>query len=86
MSERPRHSAEGVFTAKPGALGNDFFVSLLFGSNSELRAVAEAYASDDAKQLSVNWPVEEADNHVDGHACDITSDLIRSASAGVAGL
>jgi catalase-peroxidase len=83
------HSAEGVFTAKPGTLNNDFFVNLLdmstkwekspktdgvydgvdratgklkwtaspvdllFGSNSELRAVAEAYASDDAKQQFV---------------------------------
>ncbi len=83
------HSAEGVLTAKPGTLSNDFFVNLLdmstkwekspkadgvydgvdratgkqkwtaspvdllFGSNSELRAVAEAYASDDAKQQFV---------------------------------
>jgi catalase-peroxidase len=83
------HSQEGVFTAKPGTLSNDFFVNLLdmstkwekspktdgvydgvdratgkpkwtassvdllFGSNSELRAVAEAYASDDAKQQFV---------------------------------
>nr|WP_260405889.1 catalase/peroxidase HPI [Microbacterium sp. G2-8] len=68
----------GVFTDKPGALTNDFFVNLLelgvdwtpdaeqktytstsgftgsrvdlvFGANSELRAVAEVYASDDAK-------------------------------------
>jgi catalase-peroxidase len=29
-------------------------VDLVFGSNSELRAVAEAYASDDAKQMFVN--------------------------------
>jgi catalase-peroxidase len=77
----------GVFTAKPGTLSNDFFVSLLdlgtvwtatsadafegrdlatgklkwsgsrvdlvFGSNSELRAVAEVYASDDAKEKFV---------------------------------
>ena len=83
------HSAQGVFTARPGTLSNDFFVNLLdmstkwekspktdgvydgvdrvtgkpkwtaspvdllFGSNSELRAVAEAYASDDAKQQFV---------------------------------
>jgi catalase-peroxidase len=76
----------GVFTHRPGALTNDFFVNLLamdtewrpasaaaetfegrapgtgalrwtgsrvdlvFGSNSELRALAEVYASDDAKQ------------------------------------
>jgi catalase-peroxidase len=79
----------GVFTAKPGALTNDFFVNLLdmstkwsksaandgvyegrdrktgnlkwnatpvdliFGSNSELRAVAEFYAADDAKEQFV---------------------------------
>ncbi|MGW5879106.1 catalase/peroxidase HPI [Nocardiopsis terrae] len=81
----------GVFTDKPGALTNDFFVNLLdlgtnwfptgetsetsetfvakddsgavkwtgsrvdlvFGSNSELRAVAEVYASDDAKEKFV---------------------------------
>ncbi|HMT44271.1 MAG TPA: catalase/peroxidase HPI [Chakrabartia sp.] len=77
-------STAGVFTSRPGALSNDFFVNLLsmdtvwsksastpglyegkdrtsgaakwtatpvdliFGSNSELRAVAEVYASDDA--------------------------------------
>ncbi|PZP84078.1 MAG: catalase/peroxidase HPI [Azospirillum brasilense] len=77
---------EGVFTATPGTLSQDFFtnllsmdtvwkpaegkdgvyvgtdrasgeqkwtatpVDLIFGSNSELRAVAEVYASDDAKQ------------------------------------
>ena len=79
-------STAGVFTNRPGALTNDFFVNLLsmdtvwsksentpglyegkdrtsgaakwtatpvdlaFGSNSELRAVAEVYASDDAEQ------------------------------------
>ena len=84
------HSANGVFTSRPGTLTNDFFVNLLdmstrwqrsaqsdglyegydrttgelkwtatpvdlvFGSNSELRAVAEAYASDDASDLFVN--------------------------------
>ncbi len=78
-------SANGVLTARPGQLTNDFFVNLLsmdtqwsksaatpglyegkdrasgqlkwkatpvdlvFGSNSELRAVSEAYASDDAR-------------------------------------
>ena len=82
-------SANGVFTAKPGQLSNDFFVNLLdmktqwkksdtnpglyeghdrntgklvwtatpvdliFGSNSELRAVSEVYASDDADQKFV---------------------------------
>ena len=83
------HSANGVFTARPGTLSNDFFVNLLdmgtvwkksdkapglyegadratgkprwsattvdliFGSNSELRAVAEAYAMGDAKEQFV---------------------------------
>ncbi len=80
----------GVFTQKPEALTNDFFVNLLdmntqwqksavcehfyegkdrssgqvkwmgsrvdlvFGSNSQLRAIAEAYASDDASQKFVD--------------------------------
>ncbi|MSR21467.1 MAG: catalase/peroxidase HPI [Gemmatimonadetes bacterium] len=79
----------GVFTSKPEALTNDFFINLLdmgtewrptsgaedvfeahdrktgkvkwtgtrvdlvFGSNSQLRALAEVYASDDAKQKFV---------------------------------
>jgi catalase-peroxidase len=83
-------SRHGVFTDKPGALTNDFFVNLLcmstrwqksestpgvyegldrasgeqkwtattvdliFGSNSELRAVAEAYAADDGKEKFVD--------------------------------
>ncbi len=82
-------SNHGVFTDKPGALSNDFFVNLLdmstkwkkgkadgmyegvdrktgelkytatpvdliFGSNSELRAVAEVYAYDNAKERFVN--------------------------------
>jgi catalase-peroxidase len=82
-------SANGVFTAHPGSLSNDFFVNLLdmstvwekspkseglyeghdratgklkwtatpvdlvFGSNSELRAVAEVYAADDAREKFV---------------------------------
>jgi catalase-peroxidase len=82
-------SKRGVFTKKPGALGNDFFVNLLdldtewkptssaadtfegrsrskgdvkwtgsrvdlvFGSNSELRALAEVYACSDAKDKFV---------------------------------
>ncbi len=80
-----QQSAQGVLTATPGVLTNDFFVNLLdmgtawkstsedqsafegsdavtgevkwtgsradlvFGSNSELRALAEVYASDDAR-------------------------------------
>jgi catalase-peroxidase len=81
-------SPNGVFTAKPGTLTNDFFVNLLdlgmawtatsadafegrdlasgevkwtgsrvdlvFGSNSELRAIAEVYASDNAKEKFVH--------------------------------
>ncbi len=81
-------SKHGVFTDKPGTLGNDFFVNLLdmsttwrkakqaglyegldrksgkvkytatpvdlvFGSNAELRAVAEVYAYDDSKERFV---------------------------------
>lgn len=83
-------SAHGVFTNRPGALTNDFFVNLLdfgttwkaadpvqqgfigsdrttgaakwtatradliFGSNSELRAIAEVYACEDAQEKFVN--------------------------------
>jgi catalase-peroxidase len=83
-------SPHGVFTDRPGALTNDFFVNLLdmgtvwtatseseddfegrdratgasrwtgtrvdlvFGSNSELRALAEVYASSDAKEKFVH--------------------------------
>ncbi|MGB5607131.1 MAG: peroxidase family protein, partial [Gammaproteobacteria bacterium] len=83
-------SSNGVFTAQPGMLRNDFFVNLLdmstaweksskseglyvgkdrasgkvkwtatpvdlvFGSNSELRAIAEVYAADDAHEQFVN--------------------------------
>ena len=82
-------SAHGVFTDRPGALSNDFFVNLtdmstqwsassaagiyegrdratgalrwtatpvdlIFGSNSELRAVAEHYAADDGQEAFVN--------------------------------
>ena len=81
-------AAHGVFTDRPGALSNDFFVNLtdmattwsesstagvyegrdratgelrwtatpvdlIFGSNSELRAVAEFYAADDAGETFV---------------------------------
>jgi catalase-peroxidase len=83
-------SSHGVFTERPGALTNGFFVHLLdmatewkastsdenvyegrdrasgeltgtatavdlvFGSNSQLRALAEVYASDDARDLFVH--------------------------------
>jgi catalase-peroxidase len=81
-------ASHGVFTARPGALSNDFFVNLLdmstqwsksteegvyeghnrgtgelkwtatpvdlvFGSNSELRAIAEFYAANDAHEKFV---------------------------------
>ena len=81
-------SANGVFTDRPGALSNDFFVNLLdmstewqasssdgvfegrdaaagkvkwtatevdlvFGSNSELRAIAEVYGCDDGQEAFV---------------------------------
>jgi len=82
-------SKDGVFTARPGQLSNDFFVNLLdmgtvwrpvdeaaqrfegrdrksgavkwtgtrvdliFGSNSQLRALAEVYAQEDAKEKFV---------------------------------
>ena len=86
-------AAHGVFTDRPGALTNDFFVNLVdmstqwtrssaeglyegrdrgagdlkwtatpvdlvFGSNSELRAVAEFYAADDAQEVFVHDFVE----------------------------
>ena len=83
-------SKNGVFTARPGVLTNDFFLNILdlgtkwnatddkgetfegkdrksgtlkwtatradliFGSNSELRALAEVYAENDAKEKFVN--------------------------------
>ena len=58
-------TAHGVFTNRPGKLTNDFFVNLLdmwtatavdlvFGSNSELRAIAEFYAADDAQDVFVS--------------------------------
>ncbi|MDZ7585176.1 MAG: peroxidase family protein, partial [Thiobacillus sp.] len=83
-------SQQGVFTQRPGALSNDFFVNLLdmrtswkpvsdaeevfegtdratgehrwrgtrvdliFGSNSQLRALAEAYGSADAQETFVH--------------------------------
>jgi catalase-peroxidase len=85
-----KQSREGVFTATPGTLTNDFFVNLLdmstewkpsttieghfegtdrstgevkytatrvdliFGSNSQLRAISEVYASADAKEKFVH--------------------------------
>jgi catalase-peroxidase len=47
-------STEGLYEGKDRATGKVVFtatpVDLVFGSNSELRAVAEVYASDDAKE------------------------------------
>ena len=88
LNANHRQSKHGVFTDRPGALTNDFFVNLLdmgtewkeaadgtfegrdratgkpkwtgtrvdlvFGSNSQLRAVAEVYASDDSKEKFVS--------------------------------
>ena len=90
LNANAANSQLGVFTAKPGALSNDFFVNLLdmstkwspaegsdnvfegrdrstgslkwkgsrvdliFGSNSQLRAIAEYYACDDSKRAFVN--------------------------------
>jgi catalase-peroxidase len=89
LNANTAQSNVGVFTRRPGALTNDFFVNLLdmdtqwkptsdaadtfegrrrgtgeltwtasrvdlvFGSNSELRALAEVYACDDAKEKFV---------------------------------
>ncbi|MGE0593536.1 MAG: catalase/peroxidase HPI [Vicinamibacterales bacterium] len=89
MDANVGHAPHGVFTERPGALTNDFFVNLLdmrtawapsasadgvyegrdvtsgavrwtatavdlvFGSHSQLRALAEVYASSDAQELFV---------------------------------
>ncbi|WP_425154130.1 catalase/peroxidase HPI [Candidatus Palauibacter sp.] len=87
LSANTGQSAHGVFTHRPGALTNDFFVNLLdmsteweasssdgvfegrdaaggvrwtatevdlvFGSNSELRAIAEVYGCDDGQEAFV---------------------------------
>ena len=61
-------SDHGVFTNKPGTLTNDYFINLLdmkvkwkasrvdliFGSNSQLRALAEVYACEDSGDKFVN--------------------------------
>ena len=90
MNANVGQSRHGVFTQRPGALTNDFFINLLdmgtvwkpvskdedefegadrktgekkwtgtrvdlvFGSNSQLRALAEAYASSDAQEKFVH--------------------------------
>ena len=87
LSANTGQTAHGVFTDRPGALSNDFFVNLLdmstqwqpssdgvfegrdvssgdvkwtatevdlvFGSNSELRALAEVYGCDDGQSAFV---------------------------------
>ena len=49
--------SEGVYEGTDRATGDVKWtgtaVDLVFGSNSQLRAIAEVYASDDAKQLFV---------------------------------
>ncbi|ORB29921.1 catalase/peroxidase HPI [Mycolicibacterium parafortuitum] len=101
----------GVFTDKPGALTNDFFVNLLdmgvewkaspaddgtyvatdratgaqkwtgtrvdllFGSNSQLRALAEVYAEDDAKEKFVNDFVAAFTKVLDADRYDIGKGL-----------
>ena len=50
-------TADGVYEGREGASGDLKWVGsrvdLVFGSNSELRALAEVYASDDAKEQFV---------------------------------
>jgi catalase-peroxidase len=49
--------SEGVFVARDRATGEEKWagtrVDLVFGSNSQLRALAEAYATDDAQAAFV---------------------------------
>ncbi|MFM9851880.1 MAG: catalase/peroxidase HPI [Sphingomonadaceae bacterium] len=53
MSMNWKETSPGVFTASDRATGEQTWsgtrVDLIFGSNSQLRALAEAYATDDAK-------------------------------------
>jgi catalase-peroxidase len=53
----PSSSSEGVFEGRDRATGKTKWtgtrVDLVFGSNSQLRALAEVYASDDSKQAFV---------------------------------
>jgi catalase-peroxidase len=54
MSQKWEATADGVFEAHDRATGAKTWagtrVDLIFGSNSQLRALSEAYATDDAKQ------------------------------------
>ncbi|HET7881629.1 MAG TPA: catalase/peroxidase HPI, partial [Acetobacteraceae bacterium] len=58
MQWEPAADAQGVFLARDRATGEKKWtgtrVDLLFGSNSQLRAVAEAYATDDAERKFVD--------------------------------
>ena len=49
-----KHAFEGRKDGSGELVGRGTRVDLLFGSNSELRALAEVYASDDAKEKFVN--------------------------------
>ncbi|MCW9000318.1 MAG: catalase-peroxidase, partial [Kangiellaceae bacterium] len=53
-----KSSKEGIYNGKDRQTGKQKWtatpVDLIFGSNSELRAIAEVYASDDAKQKFVD--------------------------------
>ncbi len=55
---KPSASAEGVYEGRDRATGQVRWtgtaVDLVFGSNSQLRAISEVYASDDAKEKFVN--------------------------------
>lgn len=57
LSWEPTAASQGVFDGKDRATGTAKWtgtrVDLLFGSNSQLRALAEVYASDDAQQAFV---------------------------------
>jgi catalase-peroxidase len=107
-------SNHGVFTKKPGALTNDFFVNLLdmrtewqpagpegvyqgldrktkapkwtgtrvdliFGSHSQLRAVAEVYASSDAKEKFVKDFVAAWTKVMNADRFDLVESLKRAA-------
>ena len=57
-TEWSKAETDGVYEGRDRAGGNDVrwtatSVDLVFGSNSELRSLAEVYASDDAKEKFV---------------------------------
>jgi catalase-peroxidase len=55
---RPSTTAEGVYDGRDRGTGETKWtatvVDLVFGSNSQLRAISEVYASDDAKEKFVH--------------------------------